>query len=103
MITLLPADLDMFTGTENYWKNCFGLCFGLIYTDGIKYLAENGGAYWLIDAISSYQNDRKIKNNYRLQDFQLWELKKVGKGCVLTCREDSGMAARQFSASVATF
>ena len=87
MITLKESDLGWFTGTENHWKNVNGL----IYTDGIKYMLEKGEAYWLLDAVASYQKTPKILNNYRLQDFQLWALKKVGKGCVLTCREDSDM------------
>lgn len=58
------AELGYFTGTENYFK----AMFGLIYTDGIKYVAEEAGAYWLIDAVASYQHQLKK------QEFQSWIL-----------------------------
>lgn len=59
------AELGYFTGTENYYKNFLGL----VYTDGLKYVAEEAGAYWLIDAIASYQADLKK------HEFQSWTLK----------------------------
>jgi len=86
---LTKNDLGQFTGTENYYKNFLGLK----YTDGVKYLCENGKAYWLIDAIASYQHEKKIRGNPRLMDMQFWKLKvnlKEGTA-VLTCREDDGI------------
>ena len=81
------SDLAQFTGTENYYKHLFGLQ----YTDGIKFMAEKAGAYWLIDAIASYQ--RKVMNNPRLREFQLWQLVIVDNMAILTCRADSGLPA----------
>jgi hypothetical protein len=49
----------------------------LIFTPGVKYVADNGGqhgAYWLLDAIASYQPEPVIKNNPKLQEFQVWIL-----------------------------
>lgn len=83
---LTENDLAGFYGSENFYRHAFG---NLIYTDGIRYMAIEGNAYWLIDVIASYQSEPVISKNERLQDFQLWELKKVGKGGVITCREDS--------------
>lgn len=75
MIT--EKELRQFIGTEHYYKNTFGLLF----TDGVKYLADNAGAYWLIDAIESY---------HRPEHFQLWELhKQEGNKAVLTMKEDT--------------
>ena len=75
----LRASLGQFTGTENYYVNpLFGTGFG--YTDGVKFLAENAGAYWLIDIIGSYQIDRRVK----AEDFQLWTLTRKGEGCVVS-------------------
>ena len=37
-------------GTSRYWRHFIS---GIAYTDGIRYLMENGAA-WLIDAIASY-------------------------------------------------
>lgn len=51
--SLSPADLDQFTGSENWhrhWCNRH-----VTYTDGAKYLADNAGAYWLLDEIAIIQ------------------------------------------------
>ena len=46
--TLTEADLMQFIGTENYWRHWLGFN----YTDGVKYLAEKGEAYWQLSAKS---------------------------------------------------
>lgn len=52
---------------------------GLTYTDGIKFLADTCGAYWLIDAVASHQPDvTKVLNKHRLGGFQVWRLRKAG-------------------------
>ena len=63
---LTETDLNSFCGTTQYFRY---LC-GLKLTDGVKYLADEAGAYWLLDIISSYQHDPKI----RRERFQVWEL-----------------------------
>lgn len=40
-----------FTGTSTYYRHFMP---GLTYTDGVKYIAEKYGAYWLIDVIFSH-------------------------------------------------
>ena len=49
----LQTNLRQFTGTESYerWSILFR---NFVLTDGTKYLAENAGAYWLMDAIASH-------------------------------------------------
>jgi hypothetical protein len=59
-------DINHFTGTDKYYKHFLGILF----TDGIKYVADEAGAYWLIDAIASYQP------RLRQEEFQSWTLKK---------------------------
>lgn len=78
----IKANLDQFTGTENYYRHPFGLK----YTDGVKYLAETVGAYWLIDLIVSWQSEvkKKLKNRQE-RDFQAWTLSKTEKGFRATC------------------
>jgi hypothetical protein len=56
-------------GSENFYQN--KLC-PIIYTDGVKDLAESCGAYWLIDLVGSHQ----IKKYVRLEPFQVWVLKR---------------------------
>ena len=55
-------------------------------------MAEVGGAYWLIDAIASYQPDKRIRNNPELKAFQVWKLAvhEDKGGATLTMRGDSG-------------
>ena len=79
----LESDLAQFIGTVNYYRHWLG---GL-YTDGVQYLAEQAGAYWLIDAIFSHR---------RRESFQVWTLKKNAddNGAVLTMQEDSGERAK---------
>jgi hypothetical protein len=84
----LKTNLMQFTGTENYYRNPFH--GKLLYTDGVKYLAETAGAYWLIDLIASHQPDiRKNKDN-RLHQMQFWNLTvHPNKSATATCRADS--------------
>ena len=71
--TITPSEirtnLGLFSGTETWtkWSPLFRNC---LLTDGALYLAENCGAYWLMDAIGSYQHERK----FRAEDFQVWKL-----------------------------
>ena len=49
----LNFQLAQFTGTEQWYRH--NLNRNLIYTDGVKFLAENGGeqgAYWFIDKVA---------------------------------------------------
>lgn len=55
-------------GTENYYKHWSGL----LYTDGVRFVAQTVGAYWLIDLIASWQ----IKKTVQVQPFQVWQLTK---------------------------
>jgi hypothetical protein len=84
---LTPDDLRRFTGTDNYYQHWTRR---LVYTDGVKYLADNGEAHWLIDAIASYQGDRRITGNATLRDMQFWKLTVADGRGTLTCAEDSG-------------
>ena len=74
-----------FYGTEQHYKHLFGM----LYSDGIHYLAENG-AGWLVDAIASYQKDQKLQTE-TFKYMQFWNLKVTGTTAVLTCVEDSGL------------
>ncbi len=65
---LTQSDLDQFIGTSQYYRHWTGL---LDYTDGVHYLAEQAGAYWLIDAIGSYQIPPRIRE----LPIQFWRLR----------------------------
>lgn len=81
--TFTQSDLDQFYGTEQYHRHFLGL----LLSDGVAYLMNNG-AGWLVDAIASYQP--KLRKNPALQSFQVWELVVKGQKGTLTCRADSG-------------
>lgn len=50
----LKENLAQFIGTENYYR--WSVLFpNFILTDGAKYLAEEAGAYWLMDLIASHR------------------------------------------------
>jgi hypothetical protein len=77
-------NLNQFTGTENHYRHP-----GILYTDGIKFLAENADCFWLIDTIASYQP--AVRQNQRLNEFQLWNLEVADhsgfSSGVLTCMD----------------
>lgn len=45
----LAKDLEQFTGTENYYKA--SPWTPIVITDGVKYFADKGGAWWAVDDI----------------------------------------------------
>jgi hypothetical protein len=65
---LSQSDLTEFTGTEQWYRH--PIVKNALYTDGIKYVAERAGAYWLIDEIPFKQNHSLVKN----EEFQVWTL-----------------------------
>lgn len=46
----LLDELRHFYGTEHYYR----ANPGLLVTDGVKFLADNAGCYWLLDMVWSY-------------------------------------------------
>jgi hypothetical protein len=61
--------LRQFTGSENWYRH--GLCRDILFTDGAKYVADAGGAYWLLDAIAICQRHEKRVAG---EGFQVWKL-----------------------------
>lgn len=62
------SQLNQFTGSETFFRH--GLVPSVAYTEGVKYVADNGGAYWLLNIIASNQIESKFIN----QPFQTWSL-----------------------------
>lgn len=83
--TLEPEDLDQFIGTENWYQH--SLVRSVTYTDGAKYVADNGGAYWLLDEIALAQ---KFSAAVQKESFQLWKLTVSDGQGVLTCDDGDG-------------
>lgn len=71
----IASRLSQFIGTENYYRHWTG---ALVYTDGVKAMAEMCGAYWLIDSIASWQPT--CRRDEMLREMQFWTLKRMGAG-----------------------
>lgn len=67
--TLNEAELAQFTGTEFWYRH--SLNRNVTYTDGAKYVAETGGAYWLLDEIALTQLSEPAVAR---QSLQVWTL-----------------------------
>ena len=67
--TLTPLDLRQFTGSESFYRHWCNRAF--IYTEGVHYVAEQGGAYWLIDEIAlTIRHEPQVAR----ERFQHWTL-----------------------------
>jgi hypothetical protein len=78
--------LAQFTGTETWWRQ--GLARDVLFTEGAKYVAEVGGAYWLLDEIALAQ---RYKKRVAAEEFQCWKLKvKADHTARLTCTDGNG-------------
>ncbi len=82
---ITKMDLAQFTGTTRYFRHWTKR---VVYTDGVQYLAENAGAYWLIDLVASYQP--------LCDDRQYWTLLlEGGKYCAVCKDRDDRVLVRQ--------
>lgn len=84
---LTESDLAGFTGSMTWYRHWSKR---ILYTDGIKYLAENagGGAFWLIDAVASHAMSTAQ------EPFVVWTLERRDNDTWrLTARADSGLPA----------
>ena len=83
---LTKADLDRFTGTEYWYRH--PLAPGVLYTDGARYVAVHGGAYWLRDEIALTQ---RFLPAVAAETFQLWKLTvKDDRTALLVCEDGNG-------------
>src|SRR5258706_11942595 len=86
-------------GSENFYRNRLS---PIIYTDGVKDMAETCGAYWLIDLIISHQLIKTV----RLEPVLTWELKRVmddSFNIVATDGNSRGNASQQIPFSDFTY
>ncbi len=62
------AELAAFTGSEQWFRH--PLCRKMLYTEGVKFVADRAGAYWLIDEIAFAQAEPSVAR----EEFQVWRL-----------------------------
>lgn len=92
---LTESDLAQFTGTASYYKHGFGnsVLTNLVLTDGAKHVADEGKAWWLIDAIASHQTNNLL-DDPMLRDMQFWKLQvNDDRSAVLICERDANDVA----------
>jgi hypothetical protein len=88
-------DLIQFTGSEQWYRHA--MVRDILYTDGVKYVAETGGAYWLIDEIAFAQRFDKL---LAAEKFQSWKLTvNSDHTATLDCEDGDGNAV--FSKTIA--
>lgn len=80
------SDLLQFTGTNHWYIHPLSK---VRYTDGVRYIAQNAEAYWLIDAIVFSQHEKAIA----AEEFQLWKLKVdlSNSTGLLVCEDGNGI------------
>jgi len=80
-------DLHMYTGTEHHYRHISGFK----YTDGVQYVANEAGAYWLLDKILFLMREKKFQTT-ALQEYTFWTLKVdlEKKSGVLTADDGNG-------------
>jgi hypothetical protein len=83
---LSEADLRQFTGSENWYQH--GINRNVSFTDGAKHVADEGGAYWLLDEIAIIQPyDKRVA----AEEFQVWKLVvRPDRTATLTCDDGNG-------------
>lgn len=86
----LLAGLAHFTGTTQWFRNPAFPNF--TYTEGVKYLAEQAGAYWLIDYVFSNQLIPAIK----AMPFQTWKIMVVDESATITVDDGNGKIIKEF-------
>lgn len=90
---LTASELNQFTGTDNWYRH--SLIRSITYTDGVKYMAEKAGAYWLIDEVAIINGpfNEPVSKKLHEQPFQVWDLKRdeSGHGADLICQDGNGV------------
>jgi len=83
---LTAEDLRQFTGSEQWYRH--GIVRDVLFTDGAKYVADQAGAYWLLDEIALAQRYQK---SVASEEFQLWKLKvNPDHTATLACEDGNG-------------
>ena len=92
LVKLTTQELRQFRGDLIRFRHMLNR--SVIYTPGVQYLAEAGGAYWLIDAIASYLSPGFVRQaaaaDPRIAAMHFWTLT-LGEAntAVLEARADS--------------
>ena len=72
-------ELPYYTCTEHHYKSMWGK-----YTDGVKYIADNGYSWWVSDSLIAI----RMKSELRQEEFLMIELKLNKDGTAQTVITD---------------
>lgn len=91
-VALTAEDLRQFTGSENSYRHAINS--SIYYTDGVQYLAETAGAYWLVDEIALANH---FEHNVKAEEFQVWTLtvNLSDSSAALCCDDGNGVIVYQ--------
>ncbi len=76
--------LNEFTGSQCIYRHPLTK---LVYTEGVQFLAEKFGCYWLLDRILIEARLNRILSR---EEFQVWILSRKEQGFQLTCEDGNG-------------
>ena len=93
----LLAALRHFTGSEQTFYHPMFKKF--VYTEGVRYLAQNAECYWLLEHIFLHQTNPKVK----AEEFQTWKLVKNGSRATITIDDGNGNIVETFQISYTDF
>ncbi len=79
------ANINQFTGTEQWFRH--PLNRNVLFTEGAKYVADEAGAYWLLDEIALAQLSAPL----RATPFQVWTLDVRGSSATLRCEDGNNI------------
>lgn len=83
------SELSGFHSAGQWFRHC--LVRGITYTEGVQYLAERAGAYWLVDKIACSQLVPEIRAHER----QEWKLSVKDGAADLQCFDDGALVHRE--------
>ncbi len=84
----LNRELMHFTGSESYFRH--GIVREVVFTEGVKFLADRAKAYWLLDEIALCQ---RYEERVAAEEFQLWILTvNLDQTAILSCEDGNGHA-----------
>ncbi|HLJ45468.1 MAG TPA: hypothetical protein VKU01_05650 [Bryobacteraceae bacterium] len=83
---LTERDLAQFNGSLTQYRHAVNR--NVTYSEGAQFLAERGGAYWLLDEIAIIQPYNK---RVAAEEFQVWKLVvRPDRSATLTCGDGNG-------------
>ena len=82
----LTRELMHFSGSECFFRH--GTVREVVFTEGVKFLADRAKAYWLLDEIALCQ---RYEERVAAEEFQLWILTvNLDLTAILSCEDGNG-------------